>query len=471
MTKFELLQKKTAEITKFSAALSVLSYDQQVAMPPSGAEYRGELMETLSVHTAKMMQQKSYLKLLDEVNSDPSLSIDERIIVTDIADSVKFSNRIPVKLHGKLAKIGSQCQAEWENVKAKKSDKKYLKLLEKHVDLIKESINYANQGEFATSYDYLLDDYCHGITSSEIDTMFSILKPFIDHKLLNAKTAVDPAFDAVESHVLDFSQNIASSIIGDTSSFRLSKSTHPFCETLGLNDVRITTRMKPGNILDTIGSAVHESGHATYELGLDKANYENALGTAASIAAHEGISLFYEKHIGESETISHMIANEFNYNYVAVRTWMLSVNPANPIRTESDEITYQRHIMNRYKIESELFNGNLKVSDIPARWNELYGKDLTPEIGYAVDVHWSAGLFGYFPSYSIGHMIAAQLRAHMPEEFFNGETIPFSDIRSWLKSHYFSHGARFGTSRLVKEATGKNLDPKYWMTYIERKFG
>ena len=115
MTKFDLLQKKTAEITKFATVLSVLSYDQQVSMPPSGSEYRGELMETLSMHTAKMQQQKGYLKLLDAVNSDPILSSDERIIVTDIADSVKFSNRIPIKLHGKLAKIGSQCQAEWDD--------------------------------------------------------------------------------------------------------------------------------------------------------------------------------------------------------------------------------------------------------------------------------------------------------------------------------------------------------------------
>ena len=343
-------------------------------------------------------------------------------------------------------------------------------MLEKHVDLLKESINYANQGEFATPYDYLLDDYCHGITSSEIDTLFCKLKPFINHMLLNAKPSTDPIFDAPEAQVLEFSQKIASSIIGDPSSFRLSKSTHPFCETLGLNDVRITTRMKPGNILDTIGSTVHESGHATYELGLDKKNYGNALGTAASIASHEGISLFYEKHIGEGLNISQQIADEFHYKIEDVRAWMLSVNPENLIRTESDEITYQRHIMNRYTIESEIFNGNIKVSDIPSRWNELYGKDLSPEVGYAVDVHWSAGLFGYFPSYSIGHMIAAQLRAHMPDDFF-GESVPFADIRTWLSSHYFTHGSRYGTGDLVLHATGKNLDPKYWMDYIERKFG
>lgn len=472
MRNFEKLMKLNSEITKLGSNYSILSYDQQVNMPQNGSEYRGELLEMLSINIAKKLKSKKFNQLIEDCLKDSSLTSDELIIVKNIEEYTKFSNRIPVSLHGKLSRISSQCNSEWELVKKeKKSDKKYLKLLEKYVDLLKQSISYANQGEFETPYDYLLDGYSKGFKTSQIESIFEKMKPFIDETLKNVEPKEDKEFHKSDEEVMNACQKFAEMIIGEKNSFRLSKSTHPFCSTLGRNDVRITTRIKPGNILDAIGSTVHESGHATYEIGLNKENYENVLGSAASIAAHEGISLFYEKHIGESKQMAKMIADELGYETEEVLAWMRSINPENLIRTESDEITYQRHIINRFTIEKELFNGNLKVKDIPARWNELYGKDLTPDVGYACDVHWSSGMFGYFPSYTLGHLIAAQLRNKMSQsiELFAESDVNFNSIRLWLKENYFVHGGRFNTPDLIVKATGEELNPEHWMNFIGQK--
>lgn len=477
---YQKLMKFHNELTKMSSCVNVLSYDSQVSMPSNGSDYRGELMEMLSIKIAKSMKSKEFLNLLDKIYNDNRYQGDERVIVNDMFDDVKFSNRIPVKLHGKSAKMLAKCNSEWEKVKIDHvDDKKYLQSLTEYVDLIKEAISYANQGEYKTSYDYLLSDYSKGFDSDQIDKLFTSLKPFVDEALSKIHPSTEGIFDAPDHEVMEFCQTVAEQIIGNKNSFNLSKSTHPFCETLGKDDVRITTRIKRGNIIDAIGSTVHESGHCTYELGLPSHHFGNVLGSAASIAAHEGISLFYEKHIGESEQMAKQIAKAFNYDYNEVIHWMRSVNPENLVRTESDEITYQRHIINRFTIEKELFNGNLKVNEIPTRWNELYGKDLQPHEGYAVDVHWSNGLFGYFPSYTIGHLIAAQLKEAMQKDtiLFGGtlygvdnEVIMYSNIRNWLKTHYFAHAGRYGTNELVEVATGKPLDIECWKRYIKNKF-
>lgn len=471
MRNYENLMKMYSEINKISAAYSILSFDKQVNMPVNGSEYRGDVLELLSVTIAKKMKSKKFVKLIEDTLTDLETTPDERFIVSRIQEQTKYSNRIPVSLHGQLSKIQSQCSSEWEQVKTKKkNDKTYLKLLQKYVDLLKKSIKYANQGEFKTNYDYLLNDYSRGFTTEQIESIFNKLTPFIDDTLSKIQPSKDIEFFKSDEEVMATAQKLAEKIIGDSDSFKLAKSTHPFCTTLGKNDVRITTRIKKGNILDALGSTVHESGHATYELGLDKNNYENALGQAASIAAHEGISLFYEKHIGESQQVAQFISEELGYEFSDVLSWMRSVDPENLIRTESDEITYQRHIIIRFTIEKELFNGDLKVKDIPSRWNQLYGKELTPEVGYACDVHWSNGSFGYFPSYTIGHLIGAQLKNKMGDILFSENGINFTDIRNWLKENYFVHGARYNTPELIEKSTGEELNPEYWMSYITKKF-
>lgn len=472
MRNFEKLMKIDSEITKFGNTYSILSFDQQVNMPANGAEYRGDLLELLSVTIAKKMKAPTFLKLIEATLSDPTTTPDEKLITERIQEATKFSNRIPVSLHGKLSKIQSQCSSEWEKVKKeKKSDKTYLKLLQKYVDLLKKAISFANQGEFKTPYDYLLNDYSRGFTTEQIESIFNKLTPFIDSALKDKKPFPEMDFNKSDEDVIRVAQKISELIIGNKESFKLSKSTHPFCSTLGKNDVRITTRIKKNDVLDGIGSTIHESGHATYELGLNKDHYEDVLGCAASIAAHEGISLFYEKHIGESEQMAELIANELGFGMTEVLNWMRTINPENLIRTESDEITYQRHIINRFTIEKELFNGDLKVKDVPARWNELYGKKLTPDVGYACDVHWSNGSFGYFPSYTIGHLIGAQLRNKMEEtvQLFNGMEINYDGIRNWLTENYFVHGGRFTTPELIVKATGEELNPEYWMSFITKK--
>lgn len=479
---FEKLMKHYNQFNKMGQIGSILSFDQQVNMPSSGSEYRGELLELVSINLAKSLKSGRLNGLIHHAKHEANQEIiveelkeeanNHLLIIEDIEESVKFSKRIPVSLHGKLSKLQSKCNAEWEKVKTKQAnDKKYLKILEQYIKAIKESIKYANQGEYETPYDYLLAGYSKGFKAKDIETIFGKLKPFILEAHKKTKKLEEKEFFASNVRVMEVGQKIAEKIIG-SKNFKLQESTHPFCTTLGLNDVRITTRIKSGNILDSIGSVVHESGHATYELGLPKENYGNRLGSAASIACHEGISLFYEKHLGESLIMMKTLSEEFEVEESDIFNWMRSVDSENPIRTESDEITYQLHIINRFTIENEIFNGDLKVKDIPKRWNELYGKEFTPELGHSQDVHWSHGSFGYFPSYTLGHLIAAQLKNKMSGEIemFKDNEINFDGIREWLSKNYFKYGGKYESNALVVNATGEQLNPEYWMEYIKNKF-
>lgn len=471
--------KMYSKIEKISNAISTLSFDQQVNMPLGGAEYRGEVIEELSMQIAKTYKSKKFLSLLDKSINEVTIGSDEHLILKDIEEGVKFSNRIPLKLQSKITKLQIKCNVEWEKVKTKKSknDSAYLKVLGSLITAIKESIKYANQGEYPTNYDYLLASYSKGFTSENIEKVFSNLKPFVVDTLKKFESCEEATFDLDKTKLEEVCIGIANDIVGDKNkdNLKLQISTHPFCTTLGVNDVRITTRNNKGKVLDSIGSVVHESGHATYELGLDKKNYGNVLGSAASIACHEGISLFYEKHIGESDEMISRITKDCGfseYDEYVIKDWMRGVDAENPIRTESDEITYQLHIINRFIIEKEIFNDDLKVEDIPKRWNELYGKEFTPDIGYAQDVHWSHASFGYFPSYTLGHLIGAQLRNSMEKDItlFKDGNINYDEIRNWLYENYFKHGGRYKSDELVKIATGEELNHEYWIKYITKKF-
>lgn len=476
MSYYNQLLKLNSEIQKLASLSSVVSFDQQVNMPSNGSEYRSEILETVDTQIAKALKSKKFLNILSKVRTE-DLTVEQKAVVSDIEETVKYSNRIPIKIHSKLSKLQSKCYAEWEKVKTKKvkSDSKYLKVLEQYVNTLKEAIGYANQGDFKTNYDYLLNSYSKGFTSSDIENIFNKLLPFIKESLAKANTKEgDNTFRLSEDKILSLCTTIATNIVGQDNkdSLRLQKSTHPFCATLGKNDVRITTRIKQDDFLDSIGSTVHEAGHACYELGVDKSNYGNAIGKACSIACHEGISLFYEKHIGESDEMINFIADQTSDNSNQIKKYMRHIDPTTHVRIESDEITYQYHIINRFKIESELFNGDLKVKDIPIRWNELYNKNFTPDQGYAQDVHWSHGSFGYFPSYTLGHLIGAQLRFKMEQEidlFDCHGNINYDNIREWLTTNYFRYGAIYNSSELVEKATGEKLNPEYWFKFINDK--
>ena len=473
MRSYDKLIKKQSEITKLNSINGILYTDMDKYMSEAGEDYRGELLELLSIQIDKLKKSKNYLKLVEETEKEVEnnlLSDDEVINFKEIEKEALYYLRVPSSIIKKLSKINTKCSCEWKKVKTSgKSDKSYLKMLKEYIDLTKQYANFANHGEFETAYDFLLDSFNSGITCKQIDSIFSKLEIFLNE--IEGKIEQDDSETTLRSDekiIMKLCNIIAEMIIKEDTKFKVSTAVHPSCATLGINDVRITTKVNLQNTMDSVSSIIHESGHANYEIGLPKEYYGLALGSAPSMAAHEGISLFYEKHIGESDLILDTIKNYTGLEKNWIKEYLAKVNFKNPIRIKSDEITYQRHILLRYKMEKELFNEGLEVENIGKRWNELAGQELDPKDGYAQDVHWSNGLFGYFPAYTLGHLIAAQLKYTMVKQ--NIDLQNFTNVKEWLQENYFKHGSRYGTFELIKIATGEELNPNYWFDYIRKKY-
>jgi carboxypeptidase Taq len=266
---------------------------------------------------------------------------------------------------------------------------------------------------------------------------------------------------------------------------RLDTAAHPF--SMGTQfDARVTTRFKPDDPLDALGSTIHEFGHATYTLGLPQDEYGTPLGQSRDLSVHESQSRLWENHVGRSRPFWDLFGPTVNDHLgtdVSPRDLYEAANqiyPDNRIRVEADELTYHLHIILRFEIERDLVRGDLEVDEIPQVWNDKMDEYLgvrpdTDAEGCLQDIHWTHGNFGYFPTYSLGSVLAAQLFAaaeddlgNLDEDIRNGE---FDDLHDWLTEHVHRHGCRYTTDDLIEEATGEALTADYFVDYARGKFG
>jgi carboxypeptidase Taq len=267
---------------------------------------------------------------------------------------------------------------------------------------------------------------------------------------------------------------------------RIDVSLHPFCSGTGA-DIRMTTRFKEDEPLDSLFSAMHETGHGLYEQGLPIAHHATALGQAAGMGVHESQSRLWENQVGRSREFWRYFEPRFRNAFSAQTKDLssddlyLAVNAVVPtlIRVDSDEVTYNLHIILRFEIEQRLFAGTLAVRDLPAAWNKLAGEllGLTPandREGVLQDVHWSSGMFGYFPSYCLGNMLAAQLWYHalalrpgLPQEFARGD---FSWLLNWLHENVHAHGRQYYLRELAQRVTGEKLSPQALLRYLRERY-
>ena len=495
------------EISLFIHIDALLNWDQETYMPSKAVGERAEqiaLIEGLAHEKSIALEVGDLLEALGSTSEnpmgDPALAPAERAYLRVLRRCFDRETKLPAELVGELAREVSLGQAAWIEARAKNDFPAFAPHLERMVELKKRQAACLAVGASVgkkpgqTPYDVLLDLYEPGSSEASISKVFALLRGELVALLdkIASRPQVDDSFLHRNCPVPN-QQAISEWLMGimsyDPGRGRLDVVAHPFTTTLGTSDVRITTRYLPDFFVSSLFSTVHETGHALYELDIAPgAGFEGTrLADPASMAIHESQSRFWENIVGRSASL-------WKPNYARLRglaggaldgvgldAFVKSINKVEPslIRTEADEVTYSLHIILRFELESALLSGHLAAKDLPAAWNEKM-KELLGVVppddsqGCLQDVHWSGGLFGYFPSYALGNLYGAQfwdaMKVSMPdleERIARGD---LGSVLDWLKTNVHTSGTTYLPGELIERATGSDLDPSHFVAYLNKKY-
>lgn len=473
----------------------LLGWDEQVNLPPAAAEQRAAQHAGLAEAQHAAASEQRIGELLEALEGRKTmLTADQAAIVKNARRDYDRATKLPADFVREKAAQGSRGYHAWARAKAGNDFASYAPVLEKNLEFAQREAAYLGHGD--APYDYALDKHDPGFTAAAVEGLFAALKRDLV-PLMQAITASPVAARArtaaarlrgfpVEAQ-RTFLREVTRTIGFDYARGRIDVSLHPFCSGTG-SDVRMTTRYQEDQPLDALFSAIHETGHGLYEQGLPPEHLGTALGLHAGMATHESQSRLWENQVARSrgfwihfEPRWHELFPAQTAN-VSSDELYLAVNAVEPtlIRVDADEVTYNLHIVLRFEIEKRLFSGELAVRDLPAAWREAARELLGLEpkddrTGVLQDVHWSDGAFGYFPSYCLGNMIAAQLwatvrrlRPNLEEEFARGE---FGWLLEWLRENIHAQGRRQSALELVRGATGEELSPKHLVAYLRERYG
>lgn len=494
MTKIEQLEALTRELGAIQRASAVLGWDAQVNMPAGGAEERGFQLGVLAELSHKRFVNDETHNLIvaaeaEAASLDPD-SIQARLVKYCRRDYDK-ATRVPAAKVAEFAQVTAVSQEAWARARSENNFAAFLPHLERVIELRREYASYF--APYDHVYDPLLDDFERGMKTAEVQAIFNQLRP-VQVELVHAIAArpeIENSFlyqNYPEQAQWDFGVEVATRMGYDWNRGRQDKSAHPFTTSFGLGDVRITTRFDTGYVGSALFSTMHEGGHALYEQGFDPALRGLPLADGASMAVHESQSRLWENLVGRSlafwkffyprlkEYFPTQLAN------VDLQTFYRGINKVKPsyIRVESDEATYNLHIMLRLELEIALMEGSLKPADLPAAWNARFQEYLgltppTDKVGVLQDVHWSHGLIGYFPTYALGNLVSCQLwevlQQAIPDLESQIEHGELGTLLAWLRQNVHTHGSMFEPQELVQKITGSRIDPQPYMRYLKTKFG
>jgi carboxypeptidase Taq len=491
------LKKIGEELTSLAHIIELLHWDQETKIPKNGAIERANQIAYLSELYHKKSTSDEIKKLFNEINFiDEDLIDNEKYSVVDRAFLKRFyrevnrERKLPTNLVVQLAKETSLAQAVWHEARVKKDFNIFAPSLKKIVDILKEK---ADKIGFKTHpYDALLDEYEPFMNSENVKNIFKPLQMGLTEILKKIRTSnsIDTQFLSQNFSVKkqdEFGRTVLKDMGYFNDSGRLDISAHPFTVTLGANDVRITTRYDEASLFSGLFSDIHEGGHALYELGFSKNIQGNILATATSLGIHESQSRMWENQIGRSykfwefyyPKLKKLFKNELKD--VDLYDFYRAVNNVSSslIRVEADEVTYNLHIILRFEIEMLLINGDIEVKDLPEIWNDKTEQYLgiipvNDSEGVLQDVHWASGLIGYFPTYALGNIYAAQFYNKIKNEINDIEKEiskgKFNEILRWLRNNIHSFGSMYSAEELCKKVTGETLNSKYFLNYIDDKY-
>lgn len=481
---------RTREIHRLVATLALLSWDQETYLPPRGVPGRAQQRATVAALIHERTVDATFGAVIDdlqgaELDAAAAANLREMKRIRD------RSVRIPRRLVADLAAAGSHAQQAWVTAKERDDWSLFAEHLERLVTLkrrVAEAVGYTDE-----PYDALLDEYEPGARLRDLLPLFSDLRRelvALNRRIAAAPVAPPrpPLYQPLPPRAQEvLAQQLLTDLGFDFSAGRLDRSEHPFTEGMGPGDVRITTRYDEDDLSVSLFAVLHEAGHALYEMGLPADHEATPVAQAVSLGIHESQSRLWECCVGRSRPFMDYLARLLREiapeRFAATEPQQLygaanAVVPT-PIRINADEVSYNLHIILRLEIERALLNAEVAVADIPALWNESSARylDLTPQSdaeGALQDIHWAFGCFGYFPTYTLGNLYAAQFYAaatvalpDLDRQLAGGE---FGPLLRWLRQEIHDRGSLLPAADLCRAVTGSALDAGPYLTYLETKF-
>jgi carboxypeptidase Taq len=484
------LRERLGEIIDLNRASALLGWDQQTMMPPRGTEGRSDQLSTIDRMSHELFVSDEIGRLLDELAEhelEPE-SVDAALIRVTRRDWEK-ARRIPSDLRGELTRAEVLGVPAWAEARQNSDFEAFLPYLERNVELRRRYIAcFADTGK--SDYDILLDDYQEDARSEEITAIFERIKEVVI-PLIREVAAAEPVESGfahghfpVEKQEL-FGREILERLGYSSDAWRLDPTVHPFATSISVDDIRLTTRYSEADA-ESIFHTSHEFGHGIYEHGLDPALERTPLVELNSMVLHESQSRLWENLVCRSRPfwrhffprLQELFPDQLNGT--TDEQWWRYVNRVQPdfIRVEADEVTYGMHIILRYELEQDIFAGRLELRDLPEAWNakmkEYLGLDVPDHArGVLQDVHWSAGSFGYFPTYLLGTIASVQIweraRADLSDLDSQMEAGEFGALRDWLGEKLYRWGRRFSPDEMLERIVGGPLDVEPYLAYLRSK--
>jgi len=492
--KVEELKKHLYRVFDIRSAASLLEWDQQILMPAGGAAARGEQVATLSALAHEIATSEETGRLLEAAEAEVTemaYDSDDASLVRVLRRDYDRNTKIPTELVAERAKVTAMAFEAWKQARAENNVALFEPHLERVMDVIRRVADALGYEEYP--YDALLQNFEPGMRTSQVTRLFEELKTGLVPLLRDITEHGKPIDDSFLSRDYDvnrqwdFTLVVLRDIGYDFNRGRQDQALHPFTTTFATDDVRLTTRLLSNRPQSAVFSSIHEGGHALYEQGSPAHFDRTALAGGATMALHESQSRLWENMLGRSKAFwQHYfpILRAFFPEPLAdvnLEQFYRAVNIVRPdfIRVEADEVTYNMHIFVRFELEQALLSGALAVKDVPEAWNAKYQDYLgiTPRNdaeGCLQDVHWCSGLVGYFPTYALGNLIAAQLyhrmKADLPgveEAFARGEFLP---LLTWMRQHVHNHGAKFTAAELLTRELGEEISAQPLLEYMRNRY-
>lgn len=488
MKKIHDLRDQLLIIAKLGSALAVLGWDQEVNLPIKGHAMRGEVNSLLAADIHRRATSPEFVRLVKSLAQPGifnTLSSNEQVVVRETLRDVQRAQKLPVKFVEEFTRLSTEAFAAWAEARQKSDFSIFKPHLKKVIKMSQQEAEYIGYKD--SPYDALLDGYEPGMTAKRLDELFVPLAKELSSLITQAKSnnlPQLPKFKYKISSQQNLNEAVAKDIGYDLEAGRIDESPHPFTTNFHPTDVRITTRYNESDFWVSLGSVIHEVGHALYEQGLPETEFGTPLGESVSLGIHESQSRIWENFVGRSQAFADYLYplaqkhfGKLPYGPKELYLWLNRVQPS-LIRVESDEVTYNLHIIVRYELEKALLQNQLKVDDLPELWAQKMKEYLGVKVpndakGVLQDIHWSHGTIGYFPTYSLGNLYAAQIFHKitqdipgLEEKFAAGNFKPFL---SWLRKNIHQYGRRYQPEELIQRVTGEPLNTRYLWDHLRQR--
>lgn len=486
------LTYRLEEIHELEAISGLLVWDQRTMMPPAGTRIRGRHTGLLRRLAHEKLIDPEVGRLLEELRPveeslDPDS--DEAALIRLARREHEKAVRVPPELTAEMARAASEAAPAWLEAKATSSFARFLPALERTIELRRRYVECFEPRE--EPYDVLLDDFEPEMRTAEVRRIFDEIKPELVALVAACREReVDDSF-LTGNYPIDRQETLAKEVVElfghRPDAWRIDPTEHPFASAAGIDDIRITTHYSPSSI-DSLFATIHEYGHGLYEHQLPERIAHLPIGEAASHGVHESQSRLWENLVGRSLPFWRFFYPRLRERFpeqlgqVELERFVAAINVVRPslIRIHADEVTYGMHVILRFELEQDIVNGRIELRELPEAWNQKMWEYLGVEVpddahGVLQDVHWSAGHFGYFPTYLLGTVMSVQIweaarrdLRDLDEQIERGE---FGPLREWLGEHVHAHGRKFTPQETLRRATGSTIDARPYLAYLRRKFG